>query len=175
MLKAVANTPNAANAIGPGGASGVTPLSIAKSAVAVSGANDTNENTLATITIPAGALGTNGFVRLHTLWSFTNNANNKTLRIRYSGAAGTQYLGNVFTTQLALNATTIIGNRNSASSQVGSTVAISGAATAITVGANATSSVDTSVATTIVVTGQKASAGDTLTLDAYMAEIVYGA
>jgi hypothetical protein len=59
------------------------------SAVAVSGAADTNENILATITIPAGAMGLNGILRVYADYTVTNNANAKTLRVRLSGIGGT--------------------------------------------------------------------------------------
>ena len=41
----------------------------------------TSATTLATFTIPAGLIGTNGKVKFYPLWSNTNNANNKTLRV----------------------------------------------------------------------------------------------
>ena len=41
--------------------------------------------TLATITIPAGLIGANGKVKFYPLWSNTNNANTKTLRVVLNG------------------------------------------------------------------------------------------
>ena len=52
------------------------PIILAQSAVAVSKTGDTNEATLASITIPAGAMGANGSLRLTTVWSAA------TLRLR---------------------------------------------------------------------------------------------
>lgn len=145
---------------------------LAKSAVAVSCPADTSEDTLATITIPAGAMGPNGLVRIHTRWSWTNGASNKTVRVRFSGAAGTVYTTGSVTTNNGAALLTEIANRNSAASQVGSVI-LEGS-----IGFSAqpvvTSSVDTTVATTVAITGQKASAGDALTLESYLVELVYG-
>jgi hypothetical protein len=138
--------------------------------VAVSGAADTNENILGTITIPA-AFGTNGFMRLRMKWTLTNNANTKTARVRFGGIGGTIH----YTRDLGNNATqemeVVIGNRNAANSQVGyqksfSTIAIASAA--VTTGA-----IDTAPGTTAVITIQKTTAGDTCTLEAWDAQLVY--
>lgn len=144
---------------------------LSASSSAVSGGADTNENILATITIPAGAMGLNGIIRVYSLWTYTNSANNKTLRVRLGGIGGTTYLSVVPTTTAAFSTLTVIGNRNSASSQVGVADAAANVFSATT-DAVTTSSVDTSAATTIVITGQKASAGETLTLEQYLAELV---
>lgn len=144
---------------------------LAASASAVSGAADTNENTLATITVPAGAMGLNGIIRVFTLWTYTNSVNNKTLRVRFGGVSGTTYLSVGPTTTAAFSTLTIIGNRNSASSQVGVADAAANVFSATT-DAVTTSSVDTSAATTIVITGQKASAGEVITLEQYVAELI---
>ena len=143
------------------------------SAVAVSGSADTNENTLATINVPAGAMGLNGILRISTLWTMTNSANNKTCRIRFSGAAGTQFYAQTFTTVATLAATYSIANRNSASSQLGNVQSPSpvGGLGSMT-GAFQTGAIDTSAATSVVITGTKASAGEVLTLESYLVELI---
>lgn len=140
-------------------------LILAQSFAAVTTPADTTEDTLATITIPAGALGANGALRLAMSFSFTNNANNKTIRIRYSGAAGTTLLSSVVTTSQYLSVQGYMGNRNSASSQHSHLVIadVSGA-----VSRTATAAIDTTASTTLVITGQKATSGDTLQLDSYV-------
>lgn len=143
------------------------------SAVAVSAPADTTEDTLATITIPANAMGANGRLRVSTFWSHTNSANNKTLRVRYSGASGTIFSTFTNTTTAAMRAQCEIVNRNATNSQVGGFNGTggfgSGAASLLT------SSVDTTAATTVVITGQKASSGETLTLESYLVELIPGA
>ena len=148
---------------------------LAQSAVAVSGAEDTAENTLATITIPANALGANGSIAIITSWTFTNSANLKTLRARFSGGAGSIYMSFAITTQATTQAQFIISNRNSASSQVGGTTG--GNATGgwgVSTGAIVTSAIDTTAQTTIVITGQKALGTETITLERYIAILSYG-
>jgi hypothetical protein len=157
------------------------PYVLAKSAVAVSGAANTSENVLATVTIPAGAMGPNGVLRLESMWSFTGSANSKTLRARLGGIGGTAYLGYATTTasHIAFGDQRRIMNRNSAASQVGAngTVLVGGLPTVFAFSATAatTSTIDTSAATTLVFTGEKATGAETLTLESYLVEVLYGA
>lgn len=147
---------------------------LGQSAVAVSGAADTNENTLATITVPASAIGPNGTLRIWTQWSHTSSANNKVLRVRFSGAAGSSYLAATNTASTYAVYCTLISNRNATNSQVGTAPgnnAISNAGTATGV----TSAVDTTAETTVVITGAKALGSETLTLERYLVEVLYGA
>lgn len=151
---------------------------LAQSAVAVSGAADTNENTLATIPVPANAMGPNGTLRIWTSWTYTNSANVKTIRVRFSGAAGTQFFSRGETTTAIANNVTTISNRNATNSQVSGgtangTLTVTGLGTST--GAIVTGAVDTTVATTLVITGQKALDSETLTLERYLVEVLYGA
>jgi hypothetical protein len=74
---------------------------------------------------------------------------------------------------------TRIANRNATNSQWGSQIAANetGGGLGQLGGGNAfaTGTIDTSVATTLVITGQKGSSGDTLTLEAYIVKLMYGA
>lgn len=151
------------------GANGAARI-LGASAVAVSGGADTNENILATVTIPAGAMGLNGILRVHTMWTVTNSANNKILRVRFGGIGGTAYLGQTLTTSLTATDLRWIANRGAANSQIGpqSGLAQLGSSTS----AHQTSAIDTAAATTLVITGQKASAGETLTLESYLVELI---
>src|SRR5213079_2421852 len=51
---------------------------LAQSAVAASVTGTLTETVLATIAIPAGAMGVNGAIRVTALWSYTNSADTKT-------------------------------------------------------------------------------------------------
>lgn len=158
-----------------GSASQQPVIVLAKSGAAVNTPADTSEDTLATITIPANAMGANGFLRITTLWTFTSSGNNKTPRIRFSGAAGTIYMNPVFTATVGLAQMTVIANRGATNSQVGfASAATNGGLGVSSASANVTSSVDTTAATTVVITGQKASAGETLTLESYLVELLPG-
>lgn len=140
---------------------------LASSAVAVSCPADTSEDTLATITVPAMSI--NGILRIFTLWSMTGSTNNKIPRVKLGGTAF--FASTVATgTVVGLMDERWIMNRGATNSQVGFQSGTLGQATSAA--ANTTGAIDTSVPTTLLITGQKASAGETLTLDAYLVELI---
>jgi len=146
----------------PGGSARI----LGASAVAVNAPADTNENILATITIPAGAMGLNGIIRFVSDISCTNNVNAKTMRLRFSGIGGTVLDTTNMASVGARTQSIMIFNRGVANSQ-----------RVIYYTNNQTiyptsSAVDTSVATTLVLTMVKATAGDTVTLESYLAELI---
>jgi len=144
------------------------------SAVPVSTTGDTVENTLATVTIPAGAMGLNGIIRVTATWAYTNSANTKTLRARFSGAAGTVFMNLAPTTSASAREQRQFANSNSVSSQRYQ-IAAGGNATGgwgTGTGAILTTSVDTSATTTIVFTGQNGLGSETITLDSYLVELL---
>lgn len=149
----------------PAGAPGFATL-MAQSFAAVSGAADTNENALATVTIPANTLGANGALFIETHWAFTNNANTKTLRLRFSGIGGTAIFSQGATTQQTGWARTMMANRGVTNSQFASSI-ITYVGNTIGNSIGSTAAIDTTAATTLVISGQKATAGDTLTLEGY--------
>jgi len=81
------------------------------SGVAVACPADTTEDILATIPLPGEIMGPNGIIFLESFWSYTNSANNKTLRARLGGAAGTQFLNFVATTSATFRDRRMIVNR----------------------------------------------------------------
>lgn len=152
------------------------PYVHAQSAVSATIGAVTTETVLATITIPGGALGPNGFIELWTWTTVTSNANNKTQYVRLGGAAGTAVVDATVTTNSAVSRFTIIGNRNSQSSQVA--MAPSGnnsGGTGQFGAAYPTAAVDTSASWDLVIAGKKANSADTYTLEAYKLVIHYGA
>lgn len=146
-----------------------TAYILAQSYAAVDTPADVTEDTLATITVPANALGANGQLRIHLHITCTNNANAKTIRVRYSGGAGTQFYQGSYASIAYGGAVLGIGNRNATNSQTGATFGVAGVANG---NPGATAAVDTTASTTLVITGQKGLAGDTLTLAGYTVEIV---
>jgi hypothetical protein len=145
---------------------------LAASAVQVAHTGNTAETALATITVPGGAMGANGILRITTLWSHTNGADNKLLRVRFSGAAGTTYLAITATTTATMRNQCQIANRNAANSQVGGAAAVTfgfGASS----GAVVTSAVNTAADATIVITGQLGNAADNVNLESYLVELLY--
>lgn len=145
---------------------------IGQSAVKVSKTGDTSETVMATITIPAGAMGPNGALRVTSLWSFTNSGNAKRLRIRLGGIGGTVFFDtNAYTAQeAAVDLARTITNRNSEASQVsrGGTSTGAGGTTSIPI----TGTVDTTVAQDLVLTCQLSNSGETINLESYSVELL---
>lgn len=146
---------------------------LAKSAAGVSHTGNTSETALATIAIPAGAMGPNGAIRVTILGNGTNSGNSKIIRVRFGGAGGTQYLASTTTTSPVVRMQGEISNRNSQSSQVGNNYLTTGGWHVGTV--IETSSVDTSSAVDLVITGQLAAGGETVTVESFLVEVTYGA
>jgi hypothetical protein len=154
--------------------------SLAKSGVAVTrnsvnGAGDATPEVMATIAIPAGAMGPNGAIRWRILWSYTNSASTKNLRARLGGTGGTIYSAINPTTTASYSEIREIWNRNSESSQVGAPNGTSpGLGT--TTGAIVTSAVDTTAAVDLVFTAawSAAAAAEMITLEGYEVEVCYG-
>lgn len=136
------------------------PFVLGSSAVAFSHTGNTTETNLALVGIPAGALGLNGLLCITLFYGGTNNANNKTLRVKIGSTA---FSTTIFTTAVGITQLVYIYNRNSASVQIGGTIGTSGAFT--------TGAIDTTVAQNVFVTGQLAVGTDTITLEAYTIEI----
>jgi hypothetical protein len=147
------------------------------SGVAVSCPADATEDILATISIAAATIGANGILRLSAEFSFTSSANNKTPRIRFNGIAGTDLLGTiVLTTNAQAEANIVIFNRNLVNSQRYRSMFRYGPAYPSNIvqsyanGGNL--AIDSTIATSIVITGQKQTAGETFTLEAYSLEVL---
>jgi hypothetical protein len=138
----------------------------ASSYSAVSAPADTTEDTLATIAVPV--LSANAVARLRANFSFTSSANNKTIRARFSGGAGSIVYTQTFTTQTPFSLVLIIANRNATNSQFIEGLGSFGSNINETA---TTATIDTTAATSIVLTGQKATGSETLTLEGYTLEI----
>ena len=144
----------------------LNPIKIFSLSVPVS-TSSTSVVTLATITIPAGLLGANGKLKIYPLWSTTNNANVKTLRAIFSGSTCTTMTSQSVSNNSGL---VIIRNTNSESAQKCSSGLVAGIGSSL--GSIASPTVDTSAATTLVISGQLAVGTDTLTLEDLFVEVV---
>lgn len=144
---------------------GVQILARNASASGMSVTGTLSETALVTVTVPAGVLGINGSLIVQVSFAYTNSANTKTMRIRFGGLAGTQYLSAAATTTATLSDQRWISNRGAANSQVGGQggVAFYGTSTNTTV----TSSVDTTADTTLLLTGTLANTGETIAVESY--------
>lgn len=144
-----------------GGVPAGYPKSAGKSGVAVPLTGSTSETTLATIVIPGGSLGANGRIEIDTIWSYTNSANNKIMRVKFGATTYTQITA---TTTASCRLSTLIWNR-SATSQVAYTSVASGFGPST--GTIVTGSSDTNGDVSVTITGQLASGAETMTLEAY--------
>lgn len=145
------------------------PRTISQSGVPVSVTGTTAETTLATINIPAGAMGANGFIEIVPLLIWTNSANSKTVRIKIGG----QEMWSISqTTNAGVKAIVTINNSGSQSVQRGSVNpnGLGVFSVAVPVG-----SVNTANATTVTITGTLANAADTITLDSWLARLTFSA
>jgi hypothetical protein len=145
---------------------------LAASAVAATHTGTTAETALATVAIPAGAMGPNGILRVTLLWSYSNSVNGKTKRVRLGGASGAVLMQHLNSTSVAIRHHLLIQNRNAETAQIAGQITGGLAASSV---ANATSSVDTSAAQDLVITAQLANAGESVTLESYVVEVAYGA
>jgi hypothetical protein len=149
---------------------------LAKSAVAVPMTGTTDETALVSIPIPAGAMGPSGILRVTTIWSYSSSANAKNLRYRLgeNDLTGAQLMNVTATATLGGLLQRLIFNRASQTSQV--TQALGNAASFGTfAAAPLATTVDTSIEQSLVISGQLVSAGETLTLESYLVEVLYGA
>lgn len=165
-------TPSGTAAITGGSISGVSgvPTVTNASGLSVSGTAVTAEEVYRSVTLPA--MQANDILRVTAVWAYTNSANNKTLRIRINGLAGTQIFGAIKTTTTNQSITMYIRNANATNSQRVDYMAVDsgGTFTSTTLGASA---IETSAAGVLLVfTGEKASAGETCALQSSSVELI---
>lgn len=150
---------------------GNVPTLLASSGAAVSVGAVTTEAILATIVIPAGLLGANGVIFVDHSSTTNNGADDKIIRVRLgasgAGTAGTALQTLTYTTSVSQHGGLSIINRNAENSQISSQASGLTTQFGVATGAHVTAAIDTSAATEIVITGQKETAIDTLTLEAY--------
>jgi len=146
-------------------------VELARTAVAVTNTLDANENALATVTIPP--LLANSQIIVDWLGSKTGSQI-VTFRVRLGGAAGTQHWNLAQTTGLSVNDSLVISNRGATNSQVGPSVSVPFGQSTPTV---TTGAIDTSVATTLLITAQQSaasvSASEVVKLERYRVRIIY--
>lgn len=131
---------------------------------------NTSENILATGKIPAGALGLTGALRIFLSFVLTNNANAKTLRVRLGGISGSVIWSQAAANAGVCRADISCGNTGTASSNV--STAMTQLDATMQTAAAVTTTVDTSVALTLVVTCEKASGADNIVLNSAIATLL---
>lgn len=141
---------------------------LAQSAVPASVTGTTIETVLATIVIPAGSVGSNGSIRILSLWSYTNSANNKVLK---GVVGGTAFMSVTSTSTGSLQQETMLRNRGEQNSQVAFSPFFAGGI-GVTANAVLSSAVNFSVAQTMTLTGTLSNTSETITLEGYTVEIL---
>ncbi|MDH7640535.1 hypothetical protein [Sphingomonas oryzagri] len=136
---------------------------LCQNAVAASHTGDTIEWTAATCTVPANAMAPNGQIEIVPDWSYTNNSNTKTIRVRFGG---TSFASSAYTTSAQGQVLVRIANRNATNSQVGTSAGF-----ATSSGTPTTSAIDTTASVPITLTCQLAVTTDTCTLESYIIKL----
>lgn len=161
----------------PNGLAVGVPLVLGKSAVAqvrnsANAAGDATFQTLASVLVPGGLLGPNGSLRISTVWSFTNSANSKILGTRFGGSL---FRSPTLTTTAWFHDYTLITNRNSEASQIGtSSVGTASAVFGGTTGSVITRTVNTTADQLVEFGGYwgGATASEAITLEQYLVELL---
>lgn len=142
-----------------GVSAGFLPTVVAQSGTAVSHTGDTNAYNYAVVTIPGGLMHAQGKLQVVSHWTHTNSANNKTKTITF-GAMTIQ--STVVTTAATSRDYVEVNNRTTATQYAYPAVGFGTSTSAMLTGAVATTQ-----DVTLTITGQLASAGETLTLEGY--------
>ena len=141
---------------------------VLKKGANVTAPTDISENTLATINIPAN-IGANAKIRYEFDFAVASNANGKTMKLKIGGS-------NIVNQDLANTANwRFVGtltNLNATNSQWASTLIINSSVTPTSAALGATAAIDTTSATTMVITMQKGTGSDSVILKSYLFEII---
>lgn len=141
---------------------------LANSVAAASVTGTLTETTLGNFTLPAGALATGGQLYVVQLWSHTNSAFNKTLRAKLGG---TNFLLSVQTTNLSFQRLTPIYARGRTSQVFYGSASSTTTGFGSSTGAVSTAAINLDADVAVILTGQLADIGDTITLEAFTAWI----
>lgn len=133
----------------------------------------TTETNVVSLKVPANTIGAIGAIDIKCQWTYPNSANNKTLVVRFSTAAGitgTAYASTVATTTVTTSYEVII--RNTATN---AQVSYGGAPTApygITTTPPLSSAIDTTVDAFLNIDATTASGAETITLNGCLAMVM---
>lgn len=127
----------------------------------------TTETTMLTIPIKGGLIGVNGVLAIQPLWSNTNSANPKTIRIKL-GATTCYSYGTLNT----VHQDAYINVRNIGSESSQKTTSGMAGGTGGTINNYNSTSTNTSVDFNIVVTGQLTNSADTMTIQAFLIMVI---
>lgn len=133
--------------------------------------NNTSENVILSIPIPPNLIGPSGTIKVTAQWGVPNNANNKTLRMRINGIAGTIICENILSTgNTGCTFNTQMTNDTAATAQNSISWIFVRAASPSLANYNAYSTADTTALTTLDFTVQKAVSTDAVLVYAWLIE-----
>lgn len=135
---------------------------------------DTTEQGLI-IPVPANAFGPNGVVDFRIRTAYTNSAGTKTLRLRYSGVAGTALVTLAPTTSVANAAEGYFGNDGTTNNQSCAFKSIVGPSTITYTNTVVLDTVDSTAATDIRITEQRNTATDNAVIESFYLALTFGA
>lgn len=161
----VRNVSGCTAAVSPATALKPEPYTLAQAGASAAHTGGTSETTIASVTMPATAPGTNGRTVIEAAFSYTNDADNKTMLVKVGGVT---VFTTTQTTSQFLKVVIEIANRNSAGSQLVTTTTYIGSTVAV---AKSTVTMDTSVDADILIRGTLADGADTITLEGWSAVI----
>lgn len=141
---------------------------LAASAVAVSVTGTTAKTATATVSVPP-LLGLNGRLRISASMTVTNNANSKGALIEFGGQT---VMNSSLASIVNTSGTFDVANRNSASSQVGTSRGGNFGNSGTSTVAVAAPTVGTTTAQNLVFSFTLANSADTATLESYTVEII---
>ena len=136
---------------------------LSSSAVAASCASTAVDEVLGSFTVRAGIIGVNSIIQIEPLWTFTNSANNKILKVRIGGV---EIYSATRTTSVKEAPLIVLANRNSLASQI---QPYDNAYVTAGAGAPATYTINFASLVTVDITGQRANSSDTLKLEYFRA------
>lgn len=139
---------------------------LAQTAVATSVTGTVAKTPLATVSIPAGAMGLNGWLEYTFVYSCTNNANTKTFSVEFGG---TQVLSRAQSAQTGGSGLSAIANRGVANSQHVAPTSIAPYGDSVT---QTTIAIDTSQAQNLIFYATLTNVGDTMTLERYSVRLM---
>ena len=129
---------------------------------------DATLDTLVNYSVAGGIMRKNGTLRITVVVSNNNNANNKTLSMSFGGVT---VLSHVSTVLPVFRATVLVSNRGVANSQLSVNQGVNGDGSFFLNGPTL-GAVDTTQAVPLLIQGQKAVAGDVLTLESFLVELL---
>jgi hypothetical protein len=146
---------------------GSTVTILAQTAAPASVTGTTVETTLGTVTVPGGTIGPNGVLRISAQWTYTNNADVKTIATYFGSSKILTLAGS---TQASLTVIRTIRSRNSLTSQITESLGSAGPSTSS--GVSTALAVNTATAQTVTFTAALANVADTVTLEGYTVELL---